>query len=72
MDQGRYDTHLSATDGDPRDREAGQVCIHEAVQVIRAQHDVDEISAYSILLDAAVEAGTSVRETAERMMGSSV
>ena len=71
MYQGSYHTHLSASHGDPRDREANRVAIYEAVQVIRDAHDVCEKTAYTLLVEASADARSSVREAAAHIvMGS--
>ena len=68
MHQGSYTPHLSPSHGDPRGREARRVTIFEAMQVIRAQHDIGEIAAYTMLVESSVEAGSSVRDTALRLL----
>jgi AmiR/NasT family two-component response regulator len=68
MDQGNYDTHLSAELGDPRGREAGRALIFQAMEQIRAEHDVSEMSAYAILVQTAVDSHSSLRETATSMV----
>ncbi len=68
MHQGSYTPHLSASHGDPRGREARRATIFDAMRVIQAQQDVDEIAAYSILVEASVEARSSVRDTALRLL----
>jgi AmiR/NasT family two-component response regulator len=71
VDQGTYTSHLSALQGDPRDREACRAAISEATQLIMSEYGVGEISAYEILVHASVDSRTSVRETAVRILAGS-
>ena len=71
MFQGNYRNHLSAEHGDPRGREARRVAIFDAMQVIRAEQDVCETAAYTLLVEASVDSRSSVRETATRILAAS-
>ncbi len=71
MFQGSYRNHLSAENGDPRGREARRVAIFDAMQLIRAEQDVCETTAYTILVEASVDSRSSVRETATRILAAS-
>jgi hypothetical protein len=71
MFQGSYRTHLDAAQGDPRGREARRVDIYDAMQVLKAEHGVSEIAAYTRLVEASVDACSSVRETAARVLAES-
>jgi AmiR/NasT family two-component response regulator len=68
MDQPRFRTHLSASNGDPTTRQAARAVVHDAIRLIRSEHDVREVAAFAMLVDASVEAGCTVRETASRLM----
>lgn len=68
MLQDSYPQHFSARNGDPRHREVNRVAIYTAVQAICAQRGVDEAAAYTILVQAAVEAESSIREAASRIV----
>jgi len=71
MFQGSYRTHLDASQGDPRGRESRRVDIYDAMQVLKAEHGVSEIAAYTRLVEASVDACSSVRETAVRVLAES-
>ncbi len=72
MYQGSFETHLSAERGDPRGREARRATLYDAMQVIRAAHDVDEAAAYTILVQASVDTHSSLCQAARQVLDDSV
>jgi len=65
---GSHPTHPSASYGDLRGREARRSTIREATRVLMIEHEVVEMAAYGILVQASVDARSSVRETALRVL----
>ena len=51
-----------------RRRHEAQDAIHAAVQLLRQRHQVQEVSAYTMLVQASVDRRLSVRATADRMV----
>ncbi len=52
----------------PVTSERGPEVFRRAVELLTTKHDVDESTAYSMLVEASVEAGTSVREAAQAIV----
>ncbi|MET0998480.1 MAG: ANTAR domain-containing protein [Marmoricola sp.] len=50
----------------------GPEVFHRAVEVLKTKHHVDDAAAYSMLVQASVEAGTSVREAARAIIRASL
>jgi len=50
------------------DRADAQEAIHQAIEVLRAKHQVRETSAFTILIQASVDAHMNVRDTASRIV----
>lgn len=52
----------------PRSRTEVQDTIHQAVELLKTQYSVGETSAYTILVQASVDAHLSVRDTARQII----
>ena len=63
-----YPLHMAAHHGDPRDRESAREVIYQAVQLLRARHEVRESVAFTMLVQVSAESRTSVRETSHRLL----
>lgn len=68
MDQPRFTTHLSASNGDPLARQATRVVVNHAIRIIRSRHEVQDAAAFAILVQTSAEDRCTVRETASRMV----
>ena len=68
MDQPSYPPHQSRVQDRPDPRADARRIIYAAVELLQAEHDVPQNSAYMILVQAAVDAGTKVRDAAARIV----